>query len=100
MLSIDPVLKIFVRRGGDAVFSFGQKIGALAEDHRSRGTNGGTGWLLVFVQAVVAELALDDLRIEVVPLELGHIEGAGHLAIAAAYAERTIPCNRTPVGFF
>ena len=100
MLAIDPVLKVLVRRGGDAVFGLGEKFGPLAEDNGTRWTDSSTGRLLVVVQAVIAKLTFDDLGIPIIPLELGNIEGTSHLAVAAANAEGTIPCNRTPVGFF
>src|SRR5581483_4947072 len=42
--------------------------------------------LLALGEAMAAELALDDLRRGRAPLELRHVEGAGHLAVAAADA--------------
>src|ERR1019366_3698178 len=98
MLSVHPLLEVLIRRGRDALLRFGQQVHPLAEDYCPRGAHCGTGGLLVLLKALIeAELALDDLRIPTVPLELWHLEWAGHLAVAAADAQRAAPRNGAPL---
>src|SRR5271165_1145452 len=100
VLSIHPLLEIFIGRGRDALFGLGQEIHAFAEDNRPGGAYPGASRLLVLLQALLeAELAFDDLRIPVVPLELWHVEWASHLAVTAPDAERTIPGHSSPFIF-
>src|ERR1700693_2567665 len=67
---------------------FREQVRALAIDHRVSGANFGAGRLrLRLAYQVVAQLALHNLRIDLVPFELGDIEGASDLAVAATNAE-------------
>src|SRR5271165_858759 len=98
MLSVHSVLEVLVRCIRDAFLALGQEVVTLAENHRTRGAHRGACRLLILLQALVeTELALDDLRIPLVPLKLWHIEGAGNLTVAAPDTERTIPRDRTPL---
>src|SRR5208283_905665 len=97
IFSIHPVFEILVWSVRNALLGLVQEVHPLAKDYCPRGTHFGTGRLLVLLQALVeAELALDDLGIPFVPLELRHVEGAGHLTVAAPDTERTVPRDSTP----
>src|SRR5271157_3297295 len=98
MLSVHPFLKILLRRGGDALFRLFQEIHPLAEDYGAGGAHSGAGGLLALLQALfVTEFAFDDLGIPLVPLKLGHFEGARYFAVTAADAARAVPRNGAPL---
>ena len=87
MLPVHTLLEVLLRRGRDALFRPGQEV-------RSACRRSPPPWgrprctpAAVLRQAMVeAELALDDRGVPLVPLELRHLERAGHLAVAAADA--------------
>ena len=97
MLSVHTVFKVLARCARDALLGFLQKVRPFAEDHGVCRTHLGAGRLLIFLQALIeAELALHDLRVPLVPLELWHIERTADLTIAASDTQRAIPGNGAP----
>src|SRR4051794_25092366 len=66
---------------------------ARAVDHGMRGANAGASRLVSHRQSILAELALDDLRIHSRPLEFRDVIGARDFAVPAAHALGAVPRN-------
>ena len=84
LLAID-VVEVFVRIGFDALVGDLDQVGAAAKGQGVHGAGFHTAGQLTLFEAVVAERALLDQRIEgLVVFEARHVEGAGDHAVTAA----------------
>jgi len=72
-----------------------QQLGPPPELYGSEGTSLDASRELPLFEAVEAHLALPDLRVRAVVLELGHIKGAGDHAEPAPHALVLVPGHRT-----
>src|SRR5512139_1262340 len=79
--------------------SFGQQLRILAEDNATRRTDLGTCRDPALLDPMPAQLAFDDFRQRLGPLEFRDPERARHLAVAAAYAEVRIVADDAVLTF-
>jgi hypothetical protein len=81
--------------GPDAAVGFLEERGPVPEEQGLAGAGGGAGRRQADLDPVGAEVAFPDQRHRFAPFELGHLEGAGHHAVAAADAAVIVINHRT-----
>ena len=94
-LAVHAVLEVLARVLRDATFRRGDQVRPPAEDDRMRRADPGARRLALLVEQVPAHLALDDARVEAVPLELRDPVRTRHLAVSGSRCSGRRPTRRS-----